>query len=363
MSVRVGLLPAMLLAFVVSGCAAPSWVPFASSSPKAKGPPPVPPPPPHSETRAPILSRPALPPDADAVVDRVICVINSDAVTMYELEEAEAYYLYENKMEPPTGEERTVLREKVLSGIIERRLQLQAAEKEKLTIEDSEVKEQLDEIQKKVGATTQADFEAQVKAQGLTMESMKKRVYDQLMVQRIIRRRVALRVSVTEEDIDQYLNANREKLETGLTFEARHILFLPQAGTGEDGWQAARRRADDVYARVMSGEDFAELAAEFSEDPATAKNGGRLGILKRGELAPDIEKAVLRLSPGEHSPPFRSEIGYHLFELDSKETLAGEQLAQARNQIRDILYRQKYDARLKEWLTEIRSKAIIEMRL
>src|SRR5262249_57843518 len=119
--------------------------------------------------------------------------------------------------------------------------------------------------------------------------------HDQLMVQRIIRRRVALRISVTEEDIDQYLNANREKLETGLTFEARHILFLPQAGTGEDGWQAARRRADDVYARVMSGEDFAELAAEFSEDPATAKNGGRPGIFHTGVPRPRIAKAARRL--------------------------------------------------------------------
>jgi peptidyl-prolyl cis-trans isomerase SurA len=348
------LVPALLLSLGAAGC---------SGAGKPKGPPPVIPPPPRAESRAPILSGPALPPDADTVVDRVICVINADAVTLYELDEAEAYYLYENKLQPPPAEERAALREKVLSGIIEKRLQLQQAEKEKITIEDAELKEQLNDIQKRVGATTQAQFEEQIKAQGLTFESVKKRVYDQLMVQRIVRRRVALRVSVTEEDIDQYLNANRDKLETGLTFEARHILFLPQAGTGEDGWQAARRRADDVYTRVMSGEDFGELAAEFSEDPATAKNGGRLGILKRGELALDIEKAVLRLSPGEHSPPFRSEVGYHLFELDSKETLAGEQLAQARNQIRDILYRQKYDARLKEWLVEIRSKAIIEMRL
>ena len=351
---------AVLLTVAAVGCSVPSWVPLAG---KANGPEPAPAPPPPTESRAPILSRPALPPDSEAVVDRVICVINSDAVTLYELDEAEAFYLYENKMQPPAEEERAALREKVLNGIVEKRLQLQQAEKEKLVVEDSEMKEQLDEIQKKLGATTEAQFEEQVKAQGLTLEGVKKRLYDQLMVQRIIRRRVALRVTVTEEDIDQYLNANREKLETGLTFEARHILFLPQAGAGEDGWQSARRRADDVYGRVMAGEDFGDLAAEFSEDAATAKNGGRLGILKRGELAADIEKAVLRLSPGEHSAPFRSEVGYHLFELDSKETLAGEQLAQARNQIRDILYRQKYDVRLKEWLVEIRSKAIIEMRL
>jgi peptidyl-prolyl cis-trans isomerase SurA len=350
----------VLLTVAAAGCSVPSWVPLAG---KAKGPEPAPAPPPPMESRAPILSRPALPPDSEAVVDRVICVINSDAVTLYELDEAEAFYLYENKIQPPAEEERAALREKVLNGIVEKRLQLQQAEKEKIVVEDSEMKEQLDEIQKKLGATTEAQFEEQVKAQGLTLEGVKKRLYDQLMVQRIIRRRVALRVTVTEEDIDQYLNANREKLETGLTFEARHILFLPQAGAGEDGWQSARRRADDVYGRVMAGEDFGDLAAEFSEDAATAKNGGRLGILKRGELAADIEKAVLRLSPGEHSAPFRSEVGYHLFELDSKETLAGEQLAQARNQIRDILYRQKYDVRLKEWLVEIRSKAIIEMRL
>jgi len=351
---------AMAIALALSGCAAPSWMPIVG---KAKAPEAPPPAPPRSEFRAPILSRPAPPTDGESVVDRVICVVNSDAVTLYELDEAEAYTLYENKQQPLAGEERVAFREKVLAAIIEKRLQLQQAEREKIAVEDAEMKAEVDEIQKKLGAKTDAEFESMVKAQGLSVEGVKKRLREQLLVERIKRRKVNLRVSVTEEDIDQYLNANREKLETGLSFEARHILFLPIAGAGEDGWQAARRRAEDVYTRVMGGEDFGELARDFSDDSATAKNGGRLGILKRGELAPDIEKAILRLSPGEHSPPFRSEVGYHLFELDSKETLAGEQLAQARNQIRDILYKQKYDVRLNEWLVEIRSKAIIEMRL
>jgi peptidyl-prolyl cis-trans isomerase SurA len=351
---------AAAIALALSGCSVPTWMPLVG---KAKAPEPTPPAPPPSEFRAPILSRPAPPTDSESVVDRVICVVNSDAVTLYELDEAEAYTLYETKQQPPTGEERVAFRDKVLAGIIEKRLQLQQAEREKLTVEDAEMRAEIDEIQKKLGAKTDAEFEAMVKAQGLSVEGVKKRLREQLLVERIKRRKVNLRISVTEEDIDQYLNANREKLETGLSFEARHVLLLPSAGAGEDGWQAARQRAEEVYTRVMGGEDFGELAREFSDDTATAKNGGRLGILKRGELAPDIEKAVLRLSPGEHSSPFRSEVGYHLFELESKETLAGEQLLQARNQIRDILYKQKYDVRLNEWLVEIRGKAIIEMRL
>ena len=359
---RLALAAALVLA--VSGCAAPSWMPFAGKPKAPESPPPPPPsPPPALEVRAPILSRPVAPVDPDAIVDRVICVVNSDAVTQFELEEAEAYAIYETKQPPPTGEARAALREKVLAGIVEKRLQLQQAEREKIVVDDAEMKEQLDAIQSRLGAKTEAQFEEMVKAQGLTLEGIKKRLREQLLVERIKRRKVNLRISVTEEDIDQYLNANREKLETGLSFEARHILFLPVAGAGEDGWQQARRRAEDVYTRVMGGEEFGELAREFSEDTATAKNGGRLGILRRGELAPDIEKAILRLSPGDHAPPFRSEVGYHLFELESKETLAGEQLVQARNQIRDILYKQKYDVRLNEWLVEIRGKAIIETRL
>jgi len=349
---------AAAVVFALSGCAAPSWVPLVGKANKAK----APEPPPH-EIRAPILSRPAPPTDADSIVDRVVCVVNSDAITLFELEEAEAYFVYETKQTPTTAEERAALRDKTLASIIEKRLQLQQAEREKIVVDDAEMKEQLDEIQKRLGAKSEAEFDQMIKAQGLTLEGVKKRLREQILVERIKRRKVNLRISVTEEDIDQYLNANREKLETGLSFEARHILFVPPAGSGEDGWQAAKRRAEDVYTRVMGGEDFGELAREYSEDAATAKNGGRLGVLKRGELAPDIEKAILRLSPGEHSPPFRSEIGYHLFELESKETLAGEQLTQARNQIRDILFKQKYEARLNEWLAEIRAKAIIEMRL
>jgi len=351
---------AAAVVFALSGCSAPSWMPLAG---KAKAPEPPPPPPPPHEVRAPILSRPAPLTDDEFVVDRVICVVNSDAVTLYELEEAEAYAVYDTKQAPSTPEERAALREKTLDSIIEKRLQLQQAEREKVVVDDAEMREQLDEIQKRLGAKNEVEFEQMVKAQGLSLDGVKKRLREQLLVERIKRRKVNLRISVTEEDIDQYLNTNREKLETGLSFEARHILFVPPAGAGEDGWQAARRRAEDVYTRVMGGEEFGELAREFSDDTATAKNGGRLGVLKRGELAPDIEKAILRLSPGDHSSPFRSEVGYHLFELESKETLAGEQLTQARNQIRDILYKQKYDVRLNEWLVEIRGKAIIEMRL
>ena len=353
----------LLLGISLVGCSIPSWVPLVgSSTPIAPGA--VPSPAPRQATAPLISATPAAGTAVDplSVLDRVICIVNNDAITLFELDEAEAYYLYETKEAAPAGEARNALRDRLIQRIIENRLQLQQAEREKITVEEIEIAEQLADIMKRMNVKTDIELEQALRVQGVTAESVKKRLREQIMVDRIRRRRVNLRVTVTEQEIDRYLEQNREKLETGLTFEARHILFIPDPNRGEDGWEEARRRAGDAYDRVLGGAEFAELAKELSQD-GSGKDGGSLGTMKRGELAVEIESAILRLSTGETSTPFRSQVGYHLFHLDAKESLAGDGLTQARNQIRDILLREKLQVRLREWLAEIRQRAIIDMRL
>ncbi|MEX2221220.1 MAG: peptidylprolyl isomerase [Candidatus Rokuibacteriota bacterium] len=348
----------LLLPLVVAGCSIPTWMPLIGKdkTPPAEAPRAQP------SASAPILTSRDQLHDSDDVVDRVICVVNNDAITQYELDEAELYYLAETRERPSDGEARKALRARLLQNLIENRIQLQQAERDKVVIEEPELAEAIGEIRTKLKAKDDTEFEAMIKSQGLTLEGVRKRMRDQLMVQRVVRRKVALRISVTEQEIDKYLVENREKLETGLTFGARHILVAPDPTKGDDGWTAARVKADELYAQLLEGQDFIDLARKHSNDPS-GKDGGSLGSLKRGELAPDIEEAILRLSPGEASPPFRSQLGYHLFRLDSRDALSGDSLVQVRGQIREILYRQKYDARLKDWLVEIKQRAIIDIRM
>lgn len=348
----------LLLPFAVSGCSIPTWVPLLGKS-KAATPAEAPA---QAFTSAPILTSRDQFHASEDVVDRVICVVNNDAITQYELDEAELYYLAETRERPSDGEARKALRTRLLQNLIENRIQLQQAERDKVAVEDAELAEALGDIMKKLKAKDDAEFEGMIKSQGLTLEGVKKRLREQLMVQRVVRRKVALRISVTEQEIDRYLTENREKLETGLTFAARHILVMPDPAKGEEGWTAARLRADEIYGHLLEGQDFIELAKKYSDDPS-GKDGGSLGSLKKGELAQDIEDAILRLAPGEASTPFRSRVGYHLFRLDSRDSLTGDALVQARAQIREILYRQKYDARLKDWLVEIKQRAIIDIRM
>jgi peptidyl-prolyl cis-trans isomerase SurA len=350
----------LLLSAAVSGCSIPTWMPLIGKSkppdPAAEAPKPQPP------ASAPILTAREQFHSSDDVVDRVICVVNNDAITQYELDEAELYHLAETRERMSDGEARRALRSRLLQTLIENRIQLQQAERERVTVDDAELADSLADIMRRLKAKDESEFEAMIKSQGLTLEGVKRRMRDQLMVQRVVRRKVALRISVTEQEIDKYLAENREKLETGLTFGARHILIAPNPVQGEEGWTAAQVEAEEVYGYLQEGQDFIDLARKYSDDPS-GKDGGALGNLKRGELAEDIEEAILSLSPGQVSRPFRSRLGYHIFRLDSRDSLTGEALVQARSQIRDILYRQKYDARLKDWLVEIKQRAIIDIRM
>lgn len=302
---------------------------------------------------------PALTEPSD-LIDRVVAVVNQDVITLSELQDSIAEHLRQTKEEKSPQDR--ALQERVLWGLVEHRLKVQEGEREKIVVDDGEVKEQLDELMKRIRANTQEELEAMVRAQGLTLVDVRKRIRDQLLVQKVTRRKVALRVSVTEQEIEQYLSENRDKLETGLAFRARHIHFVPDAPGTDAAWEAARVMAEEVWAKVRAGEDFAELARKYSQD-ASAKDGGDLGVLKRGELAPEIEGHILRLRPGDAVGPIKTTLGYHIFKLEWKESLTGDALAQGKQQIRDILLRQKFQARLEAWLEELRRRAIIEVRL
>lgn len=353
------------LTALLAGCGmtVPGWVPWLGTK--------TPPPEPAAAVASPAPANPNLvespkPGDIrqrpveenDEVSDRIIAVVNNDAITMNELMESIVMYRSENRSGGPSDDE---LRKESLSRLIDNRLQLQEADREKITVDDAELNEEFLDRIKRYNVKNEEEFEKILKAQGVTLDSIKKRLRDGLKVSKLVRRKVAMRISVTEDEITQYLEENRGKLETGLSYHARHILITPEGDT-DSGWEAARIKATMLRAQLADGADFAELAKQHSRD-ATAKDGGDLGTLKRGELSQEVEGAILALKPGQLSPPFKSPLGYHVFRLESKEGLEGDGLVRIRNQIRDILFRQKYEIRQEAWLKEIKQRAIIEVRM
>lgn len=349
-----------VLVLALAGCSMPQWMPLIGEQKIVKEEPPKPAPPTSAVPVRLSTAGQKTPAPDERVTDRVLAVVNNDAITLSEIQEAILAYKYENRDRASESSDQLV--QQFLTRMIDSRLQVQEAEREKIVVEEKEIDEELAERIAKMNLKSKEEFEAALKAQGIPMAAVRKRIADELRRGRIVSRKVRLRVSVTEEEVTQYLEANRPKLETGLAYHARHILILPEAGAEDVAWENARIRADLLRSQLLQGADFAEMAKQHSRD-ASARDGGDLGTLKRGELAQDIESQILSLAPGQISVPYRSSLGYHIFRLESKETLEGEGLARVRAQIREILFREKFDTRLDAWLREIKQRAVIDVRL
>ena len=129
--------------------------------------------------------------------------------------------------------------------------------------------------------------------------------------------------------------ANPERYERGERISAAHILLR----TGERSEAEAKALAQELHERIVAGEDFAELASEYSED-GTADNGGNLGFFGRGKMAPPFEQAAFALeNSGDISEPVKTRFGYHIIVLNEREPAGQIPFEQVRARIIDSLQR------------------------
>jgi peptidyl-prolyl cis-trans isomerase SurA len=139
----------------------------------------------------------------------------------------------------------------------------------------------------------------------------------------------------------------------------RHILIKPSEIRSEE---ETRRLAQKLHDRIESGEDFAELAKSFSEDPGSALNGGDLNWIDPNSLVPEFREVMAKTPQGQLSKPFKSPYGWHVLEVLGRR--ATDSTHQAREQqAMTVLRNRKYDEELQTWLRQIRDEAYVEIKL
>jgi len=292
--------------------------------------------------------------DSQAVIDRVVAVVNDDVIMMSELQEA----IVLARRDSPNAPEGPNYELTVLNRLIDHRLQVQEAKRDKIEVGEDDLRTALDDIVKRNGGDREK-FETQLLAQGVTWEALRREIRDQLLAQRVRGRRVVRRSTVTEAEVDQYLAQNRDKFEAGMKYHAFHLAITVEVTSSPAAWDQAKQEIDSIVTALAGGADFAELARIRAKDPA----GGDLGWLARGELDPTFEKPLLALEKGQVSAPIKSDAAYHLLKLADKEELTADKMADARQQVRDLLLQKKAQERFDEWVEGLRRRALIAIRL
>jgi peptidyl-prolyl cis-trans isomerase D len=153
-------------------------------------------------------------------------------------------------------------------------------------------------------------------------------------------------VQVTPDDLRSYYDAHREEYRVPEQVKVSHILIktpLPGADgkVDEKGVAEAQRRAEDLLKQVKGGGNFEDLAKKYSEDPGSAKQGGSLGWIGRGQTVPEFEKTAFSLPKGQISDLVKSSYGFHIIRLDDKQDAHMKSLDEVKSTIEPILKHQK----------------------
>jgi len=208
------------------------------------------------------------------------------------------------------------------------------AAKEKVTVTDKEIQEELDATIESYGG--EEAYTSALESSGMTEEDMKKDIKVYLQTVKLIESRV----TITDEEIETYFNENKETFATAAQVEASHILVDDEA------------TAKEVAAKLADGGDFAELAKEYSTDTASAENGGVLGYFGAGEMTEAFEKAAFAMKVGEISEPVKTDYGYHIIKVTGKKDAKEANLEDSTAEIKETLKQERLSGAYTEWLEE-----------
>ena len=153
-------------------------------------------------------------------------------------------------------------------------------------------------------------------------------------------------VQVTPDDLRAYYDQHRDQYRTPDQVKVSHILIKtplpgPDGKVDEKGAAEAQRRAEDLLKQLKAGAKLEDLAKKYSEDPGSAKQGGSLGWIGKGQTVPEFEKAAFSLPKGQISDLVKSSYGFHIIRVDDKQDAHVKTLDEVKAEIEPILKHQK----------------------
>ena len=271
-------------------------------------PPAAPAPPPAS---APASARTSL--DKVVPIDRVVAVVNDEALTQYDINEQKRVVLGQMRTANVTPPSPDVLEKQLLDRLITERVLLQYAKDTGIRVDDTQVERALSRIAED-NKLTNEDFRKAVEREGIPYSKYRNDIRNEIIVQRLREREVEGRVNVSDAEVDHLLATLNAQAGGEVEYRLAHILVLVPEQASTDQIDVRQRRAEQALAQVRSGTDFAQVAAGFSDAP-DALQGGALGWRTPARLPTVFADPVRSMKAGDVSPILRSASGFHIVKL------------------------------------------------
>ncbi len=303
--------------------------------------------------------------DSFSVVDQIVAKVNGDIVSQDELQRLSRELAQELKQQQGASpqqlqQEYDKEKENVLEHRIDELLLIQKGKELNINV-DSDVSKYMANLQRQSGMTDLDKYHDWIHQQsGMSYEDFLAETKSQFLTREVIGQEVGRHINFTDKEVQAYYDAHKKDFVRDEKVYLSEILISTE-GKDAAGIAAAEKKAQQIAAEASKGERFSDLARDNS-DAMTAKDGGTLGGYKKGDLAKEIEDAVWNLPKGGVTQPIKLATGFEVFKVDDHTKAGLEPEAEAKPEIENILYGPKMQPKVREYLTELRRQAFLQIK-
>lgn len=249
------------------------------------------------------------------------------------------------------------IRMKVLETLIGRELLYQESQNKGIRVDDATLKARMKKIKDRF--PSEEEFQSALKGSNLTEDSLESQIGRQLAIQSFIEEDLALETTVSAQETKEYYDNNPDKFQQPEKVRASHILIKLESAADETQKMKARKRLEEIQQKVKDGENFADLARQYSEGPSSSKDGD-LGFFARGQMAPPFEEAAFAMGTGEVSDIVQTRFGYHLIKVVDKRPPSKLAYAEVQDKLQNQLKQQKVQQNVAAHVEKLKKEAEIK---
>lgn len=298
------------------------------------------------------------------VVDRIVAVVNEEIVTLSELDSATSALLSglkEGEVARDLPGDPLKARDYVLDNLIERALMRQGAEKAGIKVSERAVTLAIKEVLK-TNNITEDELRRTLLENGLTMDEYREQLREEILQTKFMQSEFRSGIAISRAEEEEFYMQNASEFTAPASYRLRLIyLALPKSGDKE----VLKKKVDAVTGGLNEGTEFSELAAAYSDGPATDR-GGDIGFIRSGEIDPVIEEAISALEVGEVAGPINigeNAEGVNFFQLVEMRPSGVMPFKDVRRNIKGFLYQQRMQENYDFWIADAIRSSYIEIRL
>ncbi len=310
-----------------------------------------------------IVSRVSVCAQEPEVIDRIMAVVNSDIITLYDLNRA--FKPYEDNIKAlnyaPEKERQTLfqVRKDLLDQLIDGKLADQEIERAQITVSEGDIDKTIERM-KEARSLTDEQLREGLARQGMTMAEYRKEMKEQILRTKLVNREVKSKIVITKEDVKAYYESHLDEYAGEKKYYLYNIFvkLSPEAGTSER--ENALNQIQEAMAKLNQGISFEDLVDQL-KDSSSRVQGTDLGLYRLEELSKQLQGAVVKLKAGEFSEVLDTDFGPQIIYVQKIQQTPTKSLDEIESEIEEVLYNESVNNRYRDWLDELRKRSLIKI--